>query len=196
MVHYDLESLNYFAHKIYRCSTDNIYRKEKGISKRSLQSNGKRPAEAFAEIISGPLFSNIEGRVIFKDIPGGIEIDVHITGLPEFRLASEGSAQVGPHGFHIHEYGNIEIGEASNPFPYTGDHWNPTNEPHGNHAGDFPILFSNHGIAIMTFFTDKFKVSDIIGRSVVIHQSPDDYRSQPAGNSGKKLAAGLIKLQE
>lgn len=196
MIHYDSESLDYFAHKIYRCSSDNINRKEKGIPKRSLQPNSRSSLQAFADIISGPLFPNVKGHIIFKDIYDGIEINVHITGLPEFRPPSENNVQIGPHGFHIHEYGNIDIGEASNPFPHTGDHWNPANQPHGNHAGDFPVLFSNHGRAIMTFFTDKFKVSDIIGRSVVIHQSPDDYHSQPGGNSGKKMAAGIIKLQE
>jgi len=44
----------------------------------------------------------------------------------------------------------------------------------------------------MWFFTNEFKVSNIIGKSVVIHQSPDDYRTQPAGASGKKLGCGVI----
>ena len=44
----------------------------------------------------------------------------------------------------------------------------------------------------MTFFTDKFKVADIIGKSVMIHESPDDYKTQPAGGSGRKLACGVI----
>ena len=68
-----------------------------------------------------------------------------------------------------------------------------TNQPHGNHAGDFPVLFSNNGVARMCFFTNKFKVADIIGKAVVIHQSPDDYRTQPAGDAGKRLACGVIK---
>lgn len=59
-----------------------------------------------------------------------------------------------------------------------------TKGPHGNHAGDFPVLFSNGGRARMRLFTSKFKVRDIIGKSVIIHENPDDYRSQPAGNSG------------
>ena len=45
----------------------------------------------------------------------------------------------------------------------------------------------------MSFFTNKFKVNDIIGKSVIIHENPDDYRSQPSGNSGKRLACGVIK---
>jgi Cu-Zn family superoxide dismutase len=74
-----------------------------------------------------------------------------------------------------------------------GDHWNPTLQPHGNHAGDFPALISNHGRAYMTFFTDKFRVADVIGKAVIIHQSPDDFRTQPAGAAGKRLACGIIQ---
>jgi len=70
---------------------------------------------------------------------------------------------------------------------------NEYTQPHGNHAGDFPVLFSNAGVARMSFFTNRFHVNDIIGKSVIIHESPDDYRSQPAGNSGKKLACGIIQ---
>lgn len=72
------------------------------------------------------------------------------------------------------------------------DMYNEDTLPHGNHAGDFPVLFSNNGYARMSFFTDKFKPEDIINRSVIIHQNPDDYRSQPAGNSGKRIACGVI----
>lgn len=46
----------------------------------------------------------------------------------------------------------------------------------------------------MTFYTDKFKVKDIIGKSLIVHENPDDYRTQPAGNSGRKIACGIIKL--
>jgi Cu-Zn family superoxide dismutase len=45
----------------------------------------------------------------------------------------------------------------------------------------------------MCFFTNRFRVRDIIGRSVIIHENPDDYRTQPAGNSGKMLGCGVIK---
>lgn len=75
----------------------------------------------------------------------------------------------------------------------SGGHWNPTGAPHGNHAGDFPVLFSNHGKAQMCFLTDKFPVADIIGKAVVIHENPDDYRTQPAGSSGRRIACGIIQ---
>ncbi|NLG83160.1 MAG: superoxide dismutase family protein, partial [Firmicutes bacterium] len=69
-------------------------------------------------------------------------------------------------------------------------------QPHGNHAGDFPVLFSNHGRARMGFFTDRFKVVDVVGRAAIIHENPDDYRTQPAGASGRRLACGVIRWDE
>ncbi|WP_423244819.1 superoxide dismutase family protein [Fonticella tunisiensis] len=148
---------------------------------------------AKADIIGGPLAPEIRGTVTFTDVPGGTEVRVEVNGLPKYKPADGKNPPIGPHGFHIHENGSCLIGDPDNPFQAAGEHWNPTNQPHGNHAGDFPVLFSNNGYARMCFFTNKFKVSDIIGKSVIIHQSPDDYRSQPAGNAGKRLACGVIK---
>jgi len=149
--------------------------------------------DAYAEIIGGPLAPELRGFVYFRDVQGGTEVCVEVTGLPKYRPAEGDKGPVGPHGFHIHEYGNCQIGDADDPFKAAGDHWNPTNQPHGNHAGDLPVLFSNDGKAVMCFFTNKFKPADVIGKAVIIHQSPDDYRTQPAGNAGKRLACGVIK---
>jgi Cu-Zn family superoxide dismutase len=125
-------------------------------------------------------------------VPGGTEVYTEISGLPSFKPAQDGRPQVGPFGFHIHEKGDCLVGNPANPFEAAGAHWNPTNQPHGNHAGDFPVLFSNGGKARMTFFTNKFKIPQIVGKSVIIHESPDNYESQPAGGSGRKLACGVI----
>lgn len=150
-------------------------------------------AVAIAEIRGGPLAPGIIGTVFFQDVPEGTWISVNIRGLPSYQPGTADKAPIGPFGFHLHETGNCEPGDPRNPFQGAGGHWNPTHEPHGNHAGDFPVLFSNHGKALMGFFTSKFTVSAIIGRSVVIHENPDDFRSQPAGNSGRRLACGVIK---
>jgi len=125
-----------------------------------------------------------------RDVRGGTEVHVEVTGLPEF--SRENGRVIGPHGFHIHAAGDCYPGEPGEPFPRTGGHYNPGRQPHGNHAGDFPVLFSNRGAANMSFFTDRFSVADVVGRSVVIHESPDDYRTEPAGDSGKKIACGVI----
>ena len=149
---------------------------------------------AFAEINGGPLAPGLGGYVTFKDVPGGVEVRTEVWGLPPYKPAQNGKPPTGPHGFHIHESSNCEVGNPSDPFKAAGEHWNPTNQPHGNHAGDFPVLFSNDGYARMCFFTSKFKTRDIIGKSVIIHENPDDYRTQPAGAAGKRLACGVIKI--
>ncbi|EJE7235348.1 TPA: superoxide dismutase family protein [Clostridium botulinum] len=147
---------------------------------------------AISYIKGGSLYPKVEGFVLFQDVPGGTAVYVNITGLPDYQPAKGEKAPIGPHGFHIHQFGNCNVGSPEDPFKDAGEHWNPTNQPHGNHAGDFPVLFSNNGKCIMWFFTNKFKVQDIIGKSIIIHENPDDYRSQPSGNSGKKIACGII----
>lgn len=148
--------------------------------------------QAAADIVGGPLAPEIAGRVWFRNVKGGTMVTVAVDGLPAYRPAMNGQPPIGPHGFHLHERGCCDAGDPERPFRCAGEHFNPTGQPHGNHAGDFPVLFSNHGRAEMCFFTDKFRVKDILGRSVIIHENPDDYRSQPAGNSGRRLACGIV----
>ncbi|HHV71125.1 MAG TPA: superoxide dismutase family protein [Clostridia bacterium] len=148
---------------------------------------------AIAYLKGGPLAPQLNGVVSFKDVPGGTEVCVVVSGLPPYQPGHNGEPPIGPHGFHLHVYGSCTIGDPNNPFQAAGDHWNPTNQPHGNHAGDFPVLFSNNSFASMCFFTNAFKPADVIGKSVIIHENPDDYRTQPAGNAGKRLACGIIK---
>ena len=148
---------------------------------------------AAAVIRGGPLAPELGGMVVFSSIRGGTWVCVRLKGLPQYKPGEDGKQPVGPHGFHIHEKGSCLVGDAKEPFMEAGGHWNPDNQPHGNHAGDFPVLFSNNGVAIMCFFTDKFEVSDVVGKAVIIHESPDDYRSQPAGNAGKRLGCGVVK---
>ena len=148
---------------------------------------------AVAQLSGGPLAPALRGMVIFEAVTGGTWVSVEVVGLPQYQPPRNNELPIGPHGFHIHENGNCEIGDPENPFQAAGGHWNPTNQPHGNHAGDMPVLFSNDGFAKMYFFTNKFTVSQIINKAVIIHQAPDDYRSQPAGNAGKRLACGVIE---
>ncbi len=149
---------------------------------------------AVAEIKGGPLDPELNGYVYFWDVPGGTRVSAAVSGLPTYRPARDNQDPIGPHGFHIHEFGDCTIGNPLDPFQAAGGHWNPDNQPHGNHAGDFPVLFSNNGRAEMSFFTDRFKVMDIIGKSIIIHQNPDDYRTQPAGDAGKRLGCGVVNL--
>lgn len=154
-----------------------------------LNSNNKR---VIAKINGSNDYPNINGTVEFIDVPNGTRVNVFINGLPEYKAGTEDNPPIGPHGFHIHQNGICDK-NGNTPFISAGGHYNPNNQPHGNHAGDFPVLFSNNGIASMSFFTNKFKINDIINKAVIIHENPDDYRTQPTGNSGKRIACGIIK---
>ena len=104
--------------------------------------------------------------------------------------------------FHLHE-GNCSgtpttdaTTGATDYFPQTGGHYNPTNQPHPMHAGDFPVILAaptKGGSAHLSFFTPRFTVSEAVGRAVVIHDNPDDYRTQPSGDSGMKIACGTVQ---
>lgn len=95
-------------------------------------------------------------------------------------------------GFHIHN-GTSCTGNINDEFADAGTHYNPTNCSHPYHAGDLPPLLENNGKAYMTVLINKFKIKDIIGKVVIIHDSPDDFTTQPSGNSGKKIACGKIE---
>lgn len=151
-----------------------------------------RVYDAIANIHGSDLAPEVHGTVKFLGIADGCWVEAEIFGLPEFSEAFENSPQTGPFGFHIHERDTCGNIHGDTPFEAAGGHWNPDGEPHGNHAGDFPVLFSNGGTAKMLFFTDRFFPDDVVGRSVVIHQSPDDYVTQPSGSGGKRIACGSI----
>ncbi|HEY8365133.1 MAG TPA: superoxide dismutase family protein [Haloplasmataceae bacterium] len=150
------------------------------------------PKGAFAILKGSPKYPNIYGEVFFEEIPEGVMVNVYVEGLPNY---TPGNPPIGPHGFHIHEFGDC-TGNENEPFMNAGKHYNPNNQPHGNHAGDLPSLFSNNGVAYMTFFTNKFTIDEIIGKAVIIHENPDDYRTEPSGNSGMSIACGVIQLSE
>lgn len=92
-------------------------------------------------------------------------------------------------GFHIHQ------GESCSgtDFSGTGSHYDPAGKAHPKHAGDLPPLLACGGNGYLSVKTDRLSVQDIIGRTVVIHSDPDDFRSQPAGNAGRKNACGVIQ---
>ncbi|MBE6718845.1 MAG: superoxide dismutase family protein [Ruminococcaceae bacterium] len=136
--------------------------------------------DAIANIQGDNRTPNLSGEVRFYQKDDCVLVMAKIEGLPPQRS--------GFYGFHIHEGDNC-TGEN---FAGTGNHYNPSNQPHPDHAGDLPPLLLCNGGAYMTVKTDRFTVSDVIGRTVVIHDSPDDFTSQPAGNAGMKIACGVI----
>jgi Cu-Zn family superoxide dismutase len=133
--------------------------------------------------------SQASGTVAFSPTAGGVRVQARVSGLTP-----------GEHGFHIHEAGDCSAADASS----AKGHFNPAGKPHGHHgtaehhAGDMPNLVADASgnatlVAEVAMLTLSAGPNDIVGRSVVIHADPDDYKSQPAGNSGKRIACGVIR---
>lgn len=153
---------------------------------------GHRP-QAFAQLMGSRDYPNVKGLVLFSPVPGGTMVEVSVQGLPPYAPAREGKAPIGPFGFHLHDGDSCQPRDGAEPFSAAKGHYNPDNQPHGNHAGDFPVLFSNGGKAQMSFFTDRFRPGQIVDKTVMIHLHPDDYRTQPAGDSGTRIACGVVR---
>lgn len=142
---------------------------------------------AKAHIKGGKDYPNINGFVSFKEVLGGVLLTAKINGLPQSTNSCKGRF----FGFHIHE-GTSCTGNINDEFPNAKSHLNPTNCPHPFHIGDLPPLIENNGYAYMSVLINKFKIKDIIGKVIIIHDMPDDFNSQPSGNSGRKIACGKI----
>lgn len=144
---------------------------------------------AIAIIQGSEIAPSLMGEVLFYQLDNGVYIKAYIMGIPKTNSKGE---PVKFHGFHIHENGNCSLGTANEPFPSTGEHFNPNNNKHPFHAGDLPPILSSNGIGILSVFTDSFRVIDIIERSIIIHEGADDFSSQPSGMSGLKIGCGVI----
>ena len=104
------------------------------------------------------------------------------------------------HGFHIHEAGDCSSGDGMS----AKGHFNPHGKPHGDpksaerHAGDLPALKADKGgraklDTTIDVITLRPGPASIIGRGLILHADPDDYKTQPTGNAGARIACGVIK---
>jgi len=102
------------------------------------------------------------------------------------------------HGFHVHEKGDCSSGDGMS----TGGHFNPGGKAHGpqaaeHHAGDMPSLNADaYGNATASFELKGVSIgsgsADLVGRGLIVHRDPDDYKTQPTGNAGPRIACGVI----
>jgi Cu-Zn family superoxide dismutase len=121
----------------------------------------------------------------------GVRVNASFTGL-----------QMGEHGFHIHEKGDCSAPDAAS----AGGHFNPTSHPHAardaaeRHVGDLGNLKADpYGMARANFVDNKLTLdgpNSIVGKAVIIHQNADDFKTQPTGNAGGRLACGVIELKK
>lgn len=131
------------------------------------------------------------GTVTFTQAGNKVQVTARITGLAP-----------GSHGFHVHEKGDCSAPDAMS----AGGHFNPANAPHGqpqkgpHHAGDMPMLVADaSGKAElrteMTGVAVGAGPTSLVGKAVIVHAAPDDYTTQPTGNSGARVACGVIALR-
>ena len=127
------------------------------------------------------------GTVTFTQKGDKVAVNAKVSGLTP-----------GGHGFHIHEKGDCSAPDAMS----AAGHFNPGGKPHGpqdadHHAGDMPMLQADaSGNATLTADLSGITIgsgaSDIVGKAIIVHKDGDDYKTQPTGNSGARVACGVI----
>lgn len=131
---------------------------------------------------------------LWQDSSGLVNVDIASISLP-----------AGTHGIHFHAVGKCEGGATA--FSTAGAHYNPLGKehglanPNGSHAGDAPnIVIQASGVGKVAFSTNRVTLTpgtlslfDTDGSSIVIHANPDDQVSQPSGNSGARIACGVVR---
>jgi Cu-Zn family superoxide dismutase len=130
------------------------------------------------------------GEATFEQVGSKVHLVILVQGLKPGQ----------EHGLHIHEAGDCSSGDGMS----AKGHFNPFGKPHGaqgtteRHAGDLPSLKANKaGRAKVDIELDTITLTpgpgNIIGRGLIVHADPDDYKTQPTGNSGARLACGVIQ---
>jgi Cu-Zn family superoxide dismutase len=128
------------------------------------------------------------GAVRAWQTAGGVSFHVEATGLPH-----------GVHGLHVHAVGRCDPPE----FTSAGGHWNPAgkkhgmNNPAGPHAGDLPnVEVAANGVLSATVTLPGATMAGLLdadGSALVLHAAADDYRTDPSGNSGARIACAIIR---
>ena len=133
--------------------------------------------------------NHTRGTVTFAQRGDRVRVTAQLSGL---KPGAE-------HGFHIHEKGDCSSGDGMS----AGGHFNPAGKPHGpqaapHHAGDMPsVRADSYGNASASFDLAEVSIgsgaADIVGKGLIVHRDPDDYKTQPTGNAGPRLACAVIR---
>lgn len=130
------------------------------------------------------------GEVQLQQAPHGVVARVRLAGVPP-----------GEHGFHVHQ-----VGKCEPPFDSAGGHYAPEGRKHGvanpdgMHSGDLPNVHVPAGGTVeITGFLDRVSLRgenpllDADGSAFMVHAKPDDYRTDPAGDAGERIACGVVE---
>ena len=159
-----------------------------GVLVAGCASLGGAPGPKAVANLASTKGNSASGTVTFEQQGDKVRVSGTVTGL-------KANAE---HGFHVHEKGDCSSGDGMS----AGGHFNPLGKAHGHqgaehHAGDMPNLRADaYGNASFSFEVAGITVgsgaADIVGRGLIVHRDPDDYKSQPAGNAGPRLACAVI----
>lgn len=133
--------------------------------------------------------NTVTGQVRFTQQGAAVLVSGEVSGL----------APNTEHGFHIHEKGDCSSGDGMS----TGGHFNPLGKAHGahehseHHAGDLASLKADaNGVAKFSYTSTTITVgegaTDVTGRGLIVHRDADDFKTQPTGNSGPRVACAVI----
>ena len=150
------------------------------------------PLGAVATVELRDAGNRVVAQATLTEVSGGVRIVLEASGL-----------RPGPKGVHLHAAGKCE----PPAFASAGDHLNPQNKPHGllnpdgPHAGDLPnITIDADGKGRLETFTERVSLGpgsaslfDDDGTALVIHAAPDDFKTDPSGNTGPRIACGIVE---
>lgn len=150
------------------------------------------PGEGAAvAVLAGTVESPVRGELHLTSADGGVRVIGEIAGL----------APGSEHGFHVHEHGDCSAPDASS----AGGHFNPGAAPHGGpdaaarHLGDLPNIRANeNGTADVNAVVAGATLNDggpnnLVGKAFIVHAKADDYKSQPSGDAGARIACGVVQ---
>jgi superoxide dismutase, Cu-Zn family len=140
-------------------------------------------------VIASTKGNSVHGVVTFEKVDNGIHVVANLSGL-----------KPGKHGFHIHEFGDINSDDGSS----AGGHFNPMGMPHNmpmnekRHAGDMGNIEADEkGNSHLDYIDPVMKLTgkySIIGRAIIVHEKEDDFKTQPTGNAGARVGYGVIGI--
>lgn len=149
---------------------------------------------ARATLQGAPTDTDFSGTVTFTQEGDTVRVVAELAGVD----------QAGLHGFHVHETGECTHGEGDKHFTTAGGHFNPTGAEHAcpptepRHAGDLGNVEVTSGSGRVELTTTGLSLSgpnSVVGKAVILHAGPDDCKTQPTGNSGDRLACGVVTLE-